>query len=203
MTIPWLLSERTLSAFIIQSVLDVSQSGVQRTLHIDNIFREAEYYFLLKNEGNKACIPRCPFQAFHPAWCCRGWSRGEGRAGCRGDSLWVPLHPKMQQLQHLSLSWGSLAPHLQLCRLRMPMSHCVSGPWLSLQFPHTCLSLQAAPWRGVSWTGSSTFPSLTPGYTRRAAAGRSPGHGSPAQQCPPHTQELLLCHSTEPAWKAV
>lgn len=94
MSIPQLLSERTLSAFIIQSALAVSQSGVQRTLNIDNIFREAEYCSLLKNEGNKACIPRCPFQASLPAWCCRDWSRGEGRAGAMGSHTERPCTPR-------------------------------------------------------------------------------------------------------------
>lgn len=115
--------EWTLSAFIIQSALAVSQSGVQRTLQIDNIFREAEYYSLLKNEGNKVCIPRCPFQVSLPGWC-SGWCRGEGRAGVLWGSHWVSLHSKMQQLQHLPAAGTTLCPALSWVAAWLPISSC-------------------------------------------------------------------------------
>lgn len=161
---PTTFREWTLSAFIIQSALAVSQSGVQRTSHIDNIFREAEYYSLLKNEGNKACIPRCPFWASLPGCCCREWFRGEGRAGvlwgvtpsappcCQPLSLPSPVLGQGQPgcpCPAVQAEEGSVSSSLR------PTAH---RPLVPLTISHPCSCLQPALWRGVAWVGSSTYP---------------------------------------------
>lgn len=192
--------EWTLSEFIIQSALAVSQSGVQRTLHIDNIFRETEYYSLLKNEGNKACIPRRPSVAgvaendAEEQGCCAvtlSAPAAQGAAAASPPSAqpcpgqWQPGCPSPAvQAEEASVS----------SRLRPPDRPLVPRHHFPALFTPTGSSVQSS---GRD-RQQRRAPCCTCVHTQSVPAGRSRGQGSHTRECPPHTQERVLLSRHRP-----